>query len=1154
MAGTAGIDRSDALLNIQADGTIRAGRNVQLSGPGATGSTDLLAGQPLTVTVGLGDLAEGSALQAWFDLLGFGTATSRVRIDDVRLITDAGPSMPPPQALDDRFTLEEDGSLTGNVLANDVDSAVGGLVVERVEGPTHGLLELQANGHFVYRPQTDFFGADRFVYRITDGNGRSAEALVSLTVTAVNDAPVVSAIALTLDQDAAIEFDLAAFITDVDDPLSALSIAVLQDPEHGRLESLGEQRYRYTPVANYHGTDQLRIGVSDGQATTDAVLIFLTRPVSSDSGENRPPQVSAAAITTTEDRAIRFDLLAVSDSHDPDGDELAVSSIGIPANGSLRREPDGHYVYTPNANWFGTGTLRFEITDGIATTSAELTITVEAVNDEPVAADDQAQVRAGEAIDIDVLDNDYDVDGDRLEVMVGTPASLGTLTVLADGRIRYVANAGVHGEDRFTYCVFDGIAWSEPATVTVQILADSVSDNQAPIAPPITAQTEEDQPVRIDPLSASRDPDGDPLTLSRISSPQHGTLEQQPDGSFRYTPSLNWHGVEVLTYAVSDGRHTVESSITIVVLPVADAPNLYLTPRAGDIGSGGSQGTVVVTPGAWLRLPAISASLSDDSETLRILLNALPPGTKVSDGHHHVKIDHHAPVDARYLDVTDWNLANLQILLPAHLTGPVTIRIEAISTEPSGGHQTITTAPLHLTVHAIDQPPQVHGQPHRGTCEDEPVLFAWADFGITDVDTPIEHLGIVIDQLPRAGQLELRIGDCWEPVRAGQIISHADIEAGALRYMPPPHGAGDGIGAFIYRAVSLLDPQGANSNPGRMNIDVIPVADAPCLQLDYCGIDTLSTLTDQPLRLPRIDAWLVDRDGSETLTLTLEGLPVGALLTDGCYSVRIADPSQTVDLTCWNFAMLTVTVPPGCAGTYCLTVTATATESTGETACTSASIVIRTNEATKPTEGRKPDSRTPDPVPAKPSPQHTATLSGVITKPLHRPIRDHAFHAILRFFDSWDDQRPFARKALPPTDRLHLDVRPSSEPFTMAEPSVRIAEMLRHAAAQEQRTKKASESDPLDQPSTVRIDWTVNPDDDNRLPRAVIDPVADMLPTQTNPQAPADQEAPAAGTGPVPWLCETLNMADINIGLGDWANPVEPSLSGPSDKSGVLKQ
>ena len=613
--------------------------------------------------------------------------------------------------------------------------------------------------------------------------------------------------------------------------------------------------------------------------------------------------------------------------------------------------------------------------------------------------------------------------------------------------------------------------------------------------------------------------------------------------------------MEVLTYAVSDSLHTAESSITIVVLPVADAPSLCLTPRAGDIGSGGSQGAVVA-PGTWLRLPAISASLTDDSETLRVLLNGLPPGTRVTDGDRQIKIGHHAPIDVRYLDVTDWNLPNLQILLPAHLTGPVTLRIEAISTEPSSGQQAITTAPLHLTVHAVDQPPQVHGQPHRGTCEDEPVLFAWADFGITDVDTPIEHLGIIINQFPRAGQLELRIGDCWEPVRAGQIISHADIDSGALRYMPPPHGAGDGIGAFTYHAVSLLAPQAASSNPGRMNIDVIPVADTPCLQLDYCGIDTLSTLSGQPLRLPRIDAWLVDCDGSESLTLALEGLPVGALLTDGCYSVRIADSCQTVDLTCWNLAALTVTVPVGCADTYFLTVTATATESTGETACTSAWLVIRIDEAAKPADGRNPASHhsNTQPTPVKPLPHHAAGPSDTVTKPRHQPTRDHALQAILRFFDSWDDQKPFARKALPPTDRLHLDVRSSGEPFTTAVPSVRIAEMLRHAAAQAQRMQESKENDPRDRVNAVRIDWTVNPDDDNRLPRAVIDPMADMLPTQTNPQAPADQESPAVGARPVPWLCETLDMADISVGMGDTANPVEPSPSGPSDQAEAPKR
>ena len=95
-----------------------------------------------------------------------------------------------PIAGNDTFQTNEDVELTGNVITNDSD--VDGDVLEAVTviEPENGTVELNADGTFTYTPNTNFFGADSFTYEVTDGNGGTDQATVTISVGSVNDAPV----------------------------------------------------------------------------------------------------------------------------------------------------------------------------------------------------------------------------------------------------------------------------------------------------------------------------------------------------------------------------------------------------------------------------------------------------------------------------------------------------------------------------------------------------------------------------------------------------------------------------------------------------------------------------------------------------------------------------------------------------------------------------------------------------------------------------------------------------------------------------------------------------------------------------------------------------------------------------------------------------
>src|SRR5262249_28322443 len=98
-----------------------------------------------------------------------------------------------PVAAPDTYTLAEDALLSQpapGALVNDTDADHNPLTSEIVASPTHGVLTLNADGSFAYRPQADYAGPDSFTYRANDGVRVSPMVTVTLTVTEVNDPPI----------------------------------------------------------------------------------------------------------------------------------------------------------------------------------------------------------------------------------------------------------------------------------------------------------------------------------------------------------------------------------------------------------------------------------------------------------------------------------------------------------------------------------------------------------------------------------------------------------------------------------------------------------------------------------------------------------------------------------------------------------------------------------------------------------------------------------------------------------------------------------------------------------------------------------------------------------------------------------------------------
>jgi len=197
-------------------------------------------------------------------------------------------------------------------------------------------------------------------------------------------------------------------------------------------------------------------------------------------GPNQPPVAADDAYRVDEDGQLSVAAPGVlANDTDPESDPLTAALVADVAHGSLALGADGSFVYTPAPDYAGTDSFTYKANDGAAdSNAATVTLTVDPVNDPPVASDDAASTPEGVAVTIDVLANDTDPDADALSVASVTQPAHGVATNNG-ADVTYAPESGFTGDDAFTYIVSDGQGGADLAFVTV-----TVGGANAPPTPP----------------------------------------------------------------------------------------------------------------------------------------------------------------------------------------------------------------------------------------------------------------------------------------------------------------------------------------------------------------------------------------------------------------------------------------------------------------------------------------------------------------------------------------------------------------------------------------------------------------------------------------------------------------------------------------------
>ena len=450
------------------------------------------------------------------------------------------------------------------------------------------------------RPDARWTAPDRLgtaVIRVEVTDGRGGRAVAEVAVKVVNRPPVFgpslrfliaenrdgSATPITLGRVRATDPDG----DDFEFALASDSDRFVLDAASGALSYIGPgedfeagpSQYTLTVVA----TDAL-----GGEARAEVVVTV--------ANVNERPTAMDDTLTVAEDRKTRAAVLA--NDQDPDrGDRLRVIEVATPAHGQTRIVDAGAAVqYAPDPNYHGPDRFTYVVADagGLADTAA-VEVTVTPVNDAPEAVDDQAATLEDEAVEIPVLDNDTDIDGDPLSVRSVSSPGHGAAEVTADGTgVSYVPDPNYHGLDRFTYVVADDGGLADTATVEVTV----TPVNDAPEAADDQATTLEDEAIEIPVLDNDTDLDGDRLRVRSVSPPEHGAAEVAADGAnVSYVPDPNYHGPDRFTYVVADPDGLADTaSVDVTVVPVNDGPTAVGTIPDQLLDEGADGVTVELTP------------------------------------------------------------------------------------------------------------------------------------------------------------------------------------------------------------------------------------------------------------------------------------------------------------------------------------------------------------------------------------------------------------------------------------------------------------------------------------------------------------------------------------------------------------------------------
>ena len=556
------------------------------------------------------------------------------------------------------------------------------------------------------------------------------------------------------------------------------------------------------PATDFNGSDSFTYTLTDDDGETATATVTITVNAVDDG----TPVALNDTVTTDEDTLVTTGNVLANDTLT---DNAVLSSFNaVSANGgSVTDNGDGTFDYTPAANFNGSDSFTYTLTDDEGeTATATVTITVNAVDDgTPVALNDVATTDEDTLVTTgNVLANDSLNDNATITAFDAVSANGGTITDNGDGTFNYTPAFNFNGIDSFTYTLTDDEG--DTSTATVWITVNPIDDGKTNAVSDLV-QTNEDVPITTADLRINDDL-FDNATISDFDTVtvEGGTVIYNGDGSFTYTPPINFNGQDQFTYTLTDemNQHST-TTVTVQVIPVNDLPT---TTGINDI--------TVLEDASDSVLDLIASFLDLETATQNMSFS-LTSNTNIalfSD----ISIDSNGTLTVSYMNNAN-GIAQITLRATdedgAYVETSFQINVEAVNDAPQLAQNSllVTTAGFETTINNT-------------------MLMA------TDVDDVARNLTFTITSISSTGVLLLN----GSPMVIGSTFTQDDVDSNRLSFVSDS-ASGSDVAGFEFE---VRDESGAITGTNTFSIHIQPQSTELSLENTEESVIEVDSLTEEP--------------------------------------------------------------------------------------------------------------------------------------------------------------------------------------------------------------------------------------------------------------------------------------------------------------------
>ncbi len=626
----------------------------------------------------------------------------------------------PPTVVSYSASLIEDHSLSIGLIASDMDTPDDELVIEIVDNPVKGVLEVsRAFANVEYTALPDEFGADSFTYRAWDGNSYSELGTISITIAPVNDAPVITDIesatgSFVIDENTSLAITVYADDVDGDE----LGFSIVSGPMDGEVVMDRDFGFTYYPDPGFADDDNIVVQVYElyGTLTSNMEDIEITV-----SNVNDIPVCEDLPRSVLED-AEELEITLIGDDNDDD-DVLSFPAdmLSQPAHGTISINNED-VTYIPDSNYNGPDSFTYQVYDGTAY-SGECTVSIDVipVNDSPTV----------EEITFDNVDDGFifeleaeDIDGDPLELMFLPLDNEDNPMTVSGGSVEFL---GMTGDNVFQYQYFTGFFVPDEDFILYKA-SDGVEESEVEL---ITFLIPGGEPsfARDEPVAVNQDIDMREdvcKAISIIGVDINGTFDEFSTVSITEQPTMGYF----LGDLVIDLDQSNESVLSFIgtFCPNADAAGLDSLKFVVDNGGTGR----VSDPGSM----KFNISEENDPPTLNNIDDtAGAEDTEIlvplvfSDPDNILQVTWES-TDEEHLDISYDDVNNQLVIVPApNFNGNFQITVTV--TEVDGNDMQSTSKTFNLSVTPVNDRPTLVDPSDQDMLEDSEIIVL---LSATDID------------------------------------------------------------------------------------------------------------------------------------------------------------------------------------------------------------------------------------------------------------------------------------------------------------------------------------------------------------------------------------------------------------------------------------